>query len=349
MLRHMLMGGSAVALVTTSAAFAGDTEWFPPDPPHTAIAGECYARVRIEPEYDVYTEQVTTQDSYERYDVTPPRLRPEVREYISREAGMRYIVHEPVYETVTETVQVRPSYVEYVVEPAVHDTVTETIMVREPRMVWRRGYAPGAQMTRFDAETGEVWCLVEEEGEYRTVTRNIVVQPAQIREIEYPAEYATITRDVLVQEARVEQVPIEELRDTYRVPGARPARLGEQPCRAHADRHRHPLFAAHRGALGVAPDGLRGHRPARLQPAVRSGSSPAGGEQPGRAVRPGQYLSLRHRHAGPGRHPFRRGSGGPGVLLDRDAPPRALRRRLDLHGPRHKMDGAGANPRRLSW
>lgn len=217
MLRHMLMGGSAVALVTASAAFAGDTEWFPPDPPHTAIAGECYARVRIEPEYDVYTEQVTTQDSYERYDVTPPRLRPEVREYISREAGMRYIVHEPVYETVTETVQVRPSYVEYVVEPAVHDTVTETIMVREPRMVWRRGYAPGAQMTRFDAETGEVWCLVEEEGEYRTVTRNIVVQPAQIREIEYPAEYATITRDVLVQEARVEQVPIEELRDTYRV------------------------------------------------------------------------------------------------------------------------------------
>ncbi|WP_300544593.1 hypothetical protein [Maricaulis sp.] len=217
MIRKQLLCGSAVALMTTASAFAGDTEWFPPDPPTSAMAGECYARVRIEPEYDVYTEQVTTQDSYERYDVTPPRLRPEVREYISREAGVRYIVHEPVYETVTETVQVRPAYVEYHVEPAVHDTVTETILVREPRMVWRRGYVPGAQMTRFDAETGEVWCLVEEEGEYRTVTRNIVVEPAQIREIEHPAEYAQITRDVLVQEARVEEVPIEELRDTYSV------------------------------------------------------------------------------------------------------------------------------------
>lgn len=217
MLRHTLLCGSAAALISASAAFAGDAEWFPPDPPNSAAAGECYARVRIAPEYDAYSEQVTTQDSYERYTVAPPRLRDERREYISREAGMRYIVTEPVYETVTETVQVRPAYVEYVVEPAVHDTVTETIMVREPRMVWRRGYTPGAQMTRFDSETGEVWCLVEEEGEYRTVTRNIVVQPAQIREVEHPAEYATITRDVLVQEARFEQVPIEELRDTYRI------------------------------------------------------------------------------------------------------------------------------------
>jgi len=104
-----------------------------------------------------------------------------------------------------------------VVEPAVHETVTETIMVREPRMVWRRGYTPGAQMTRFDSETGEVWCLVEEEGEYQTVTRNIVVSPAEIREISHPAEYDTITRDVLVQEARVEEVPIDELRDTYQI------------------------------------------------------------------------------------------------------------------------------------
>ncbi|WP_138513984.1 hypothetical protein [Maricaulis alexandrii] len=217
MFRKSVLCGSALTLITASAALAGDAEWFPPDPPNSAMAGECYARVRIAPEYDVYTEQVTTQDSYERYDVLPPSLRPEVREYVSREAGVRYIVHEPVYETVTETVQVRPSYVEYVVEPAVHETVTETIMVREPRMVWRRGYTPGAQMTRFDSETGEVWCLVEEEGEYQTVTRNIVVSPAEIREISHPAEYDTITRDVLVQEARVEEVPIDELRDTYQI------------------------------------------------------------------------------------------------------------------------------------
>ncbi|MDF1768880.1 hypothetical protein [Maricaulis sp.] len=216
-MKHQLLCASAVALLTAAAAHAGDQEWFPPDPPATAATGECYARVRIAPEYDIYSEQVTTQDSYERYDVAPPRLREEYREYISREAGMRYIVHEPVYESVTETVQIRPAYVEYEVVPAVHDSVTETILVREPRMVWRRGYVPGASMTRFDSETGEVWCLVEEAGEYQTVTRNIVVQPANIREVSHPAEYAQITRDVLVQEARIEEIPIAEERDSYRI------------------------------------------------------------------------------------------------------------------------------------
>ncbi|MHA6287341.1 hypothetical protein [Maricaulis sp. CAU 1757] len=212
-----LLGGTAVALLMSSAAFAGDVEWFPPDPPNSAMSGECYARVRIEPEYDVYTESVTTQDAYERYDVLPPRLRGETRQYVSRDAGFRYVVTEPVYETITETVQVSPAYVEYVVQPAVHDTVTETILVREPRMVWRRGHVPGAAQTRYDAETGEIWCLVEEAGEYETVHRNIVVQPAEIREIQHAAEYAEITRDVLVREATVQTIPIEEQVASYHI------------------------------------------------------------------------------------------------------------------------------------
>ncbi|WP_339738060.1 hypothetical protein [uncultured Maricaulis sp.] len=212
-----LITGSALAILASSAAFAGDAEWFPPDPPSSANSGECYARVRIEPQYDAFAEQVVTQDSYERYDVRPPRLREETREYVSREAGVRYIVHEPVYNTITETVQVRPAYSEYVVQPAVHDTVTETIMVREPRQVWRRGFEPGASMTRYDSETGEIWCLVEEAGEYRTVTRNVIVQPAEINEITHPAEFSTITREVLVQAASVEEIPIDPRYDSYSI------------------------------------------------------------------------------------------------------------------------------------
>tara|TARA_R110000868_G_scaffold120773_5_gene320656 strand:+ start:31564 stop:32538 length:975 start_codon:yes stop_codon:yes gene_type:complete len=213
----ILLSGSVVALLASSAAFAGDTEWFPPDPPSSASTGECYARVRIAPEYDAFAEQVTTQDSYERYDVAPPRLREETREYVSREAGVRYIVHEPVYNTITETVQVVPAYTEYVVQPAVHDTVTETIMVREPRRVWRRGYEPGASMTRYDSETGEIWCLVEEAGEYQTVTRNVIRTPAQIQEINHPAEFSSITREVLVQAASVEEIPIDPRYDSYTI------------------------------------------------------------------------------------------------------------------------------------
>ena len=217
MLRTKILTGAALSVAMAAPALAGDVEWFPPDPPASAASGECYARVRIPAEYDSYSEQITVADGFESYEVSPPRLRPEVREYISREAGMRYIVHEPVYETITETVQIRPAYTEYVVRPAEHETVTETIMVREPRTVWRRGYEPGALSTRVDEETGEIWCLVEEPGEYRTVTRTIVTRPADVEEISYPAEYSTITREVLVQEARVEEVPIPAQYAEYRI------------------------------------------------------------------------------------------------------------------------------------
>jgi hypothetical protein len=212
-----LLCGAALAIAMAPSGFADDKDWLPPDPPADAAAGECFARYRIAPEFDTYAETVTTQDAYEQYHVMPARLREEVRDYVSREAGMRYIVHEPVYDTITETVEIRPAYTEYVVQPAVHETVTETIMVREPQRVWQRGYTPGAHQTRYDSETGEVWCLVEQAGEYRTVTRNVILHPAEINEVNYPAEFNTITREVLVQRARVEEVPIDPLYDTYHV------------------------------------------------------------------------------------------------------------------------------------
>jgi hypothetical protein len=217
MLRRILLGGSAVLIAGSAAgvAAADDMSWFPSEPPAQATPGECYARVRIEPVYEPYTETITSSDAYETYDVAPPRLEERVEEYVSRDAGVRYVVHQPVYETVTESILVRPAYTEYVVRPAVHETVTEQVLVREPRMVWQRGRVPGAQITRYDPETGEVWCLVEEPGEYRTVTRNVVVQPARIDEVSVDAEYASITREVMVEPGRVEEIPIPAEYDSY--------------------------------------------------------------------------------------------------------------------------------------
>ena len=118
--RQYLYGVAALLVLPVAAANADEQTWFPSEPPSSANPGECYARVRIEPQYEPFTESVVTGDSYESYDVRPPVLDQTVTEYMSREAGMRYVVREPIYETVVERVQVRPAYVEYVVEPAVH-------------------------------------------------------------------------------------------------------------------------------------------------------------------------------------------------------------------------------------
>ncbi len=214
MLKSMLIGATALSAVTGAAA-AQQRAALPAGPPTYAEPGQCYQRVRLDAVYNTVTETIVTQDRCEEYAVRDARLEAVTRDYVSREAGMRYIVTEPIYETRTEQVLVRPAYTEYEVVPAVHETVTERVLVREARMVWRRGHVPGARAVRHDPETGDVWCLVEEPAEYRTVTRNVVVRPAQLREVTVPAEYATIEREVLVQEASVREAPIAEERSSY--------------------------------------------------------------------------------------------------------------------------------------
>ena len=214
MLKFVLISATALS-AATGAASAQQRAALPSGPPSYAEPGQCYQRVRVEAVYDTIAETIVTQDRYEEYDVRQARLEAVTRDYVSREAGMRYIVTEPVYETRSEQVLVRPAYTEYEVTPAVHETVSERVLVREARMVWRRGHVPGARAVRHDPETGDVWCLVEEPAEYRTIERNVVVRPAQLREVTVPAEYATIERDVLVQEASVREVPIAEERSSY--------------------------------------------------------------------------------------------------------------------------------------
>jgi hypothetical protein len=112
------------------------------------------------------------------------------------------------YETVTETVIVRPAYVHREAVPAVYDTVTEQILVRPARTEWRRGVlldrkqaAPGTTMM---SPTGEILCLVEVPAEYRTETRQVLRSPARIVDVTEPAETRTVTRQVLVSASRTE-------------------------------------------------------------------------------------------------------------------------------------------------
>ena len=224
--RTILLSGSALALALTGTAVAQHRAAFPSEPPSHAEAGQCYSRVHHDAQYNTIRETVVVADGYESYEiwvngrrvdshVVEPVLETRSQQYVSREAAMRYRVTEPVYETVTERVQVQPAYSRYEIEPARHETVSERVLVREARLVWRRGYVEGARSYRHDPETGEVWCLIEEPAEYRTITRSIVAEPAQVREVPVEARYQTIERVVLRHPATVEEVPIPAQHASY--------------------------------------------------------------------------------------------------------------------------------------
>ncbi|MGJ3231432.1 MAG: hypothetical protein ACFE0P_06520 [Oceanicaulis sp.] len=262
-----------------------------------AQIGECYQFVRIDAEYEIVMQTVVVADEYEIFDVTDPRLEREVRNYLSREAGMRYRVTEPVYETVTEQVQVRPGYVRYEVTPAQTRSVSERVLVREARMVWRRGYVEGARQVRHDPETGEIWCLIEEPAVYETVHRTVLVNPAQVREVAVEPQFDTITREVLVRPATVEEVPIPAEHASYTVQVlAQEAGVQRRLSQRRTEQvARHELVSGERfewRLVDCASIEIPGHPDARPPAPSRHGAAP-------------ESSGMRVRHAPQGQDPHR--------------------------------------------
>jgi len=218
----LLGGASLAAMIAQPAHGQAHRGAFPSNPPANAAPGECYQRIRHDAQYNTIRETYVAADGYEVHEVyvngqlaTEPVLRADSQQYLAREAGVRYRVTEPVYETVTERVKVQPAYSRYEVVPARHETVTERVLVKEAQLVWKRGHHPKAKSVRHDPETGEIWCLVEEPAQYRTIERTVLTEPSRVVEIPVEAQYATISREVLVQEATVEEIPIEAKYASY--------------------------------------------------------------------------------------------------------------------------------------
>jgi peptidoglycan hydrolase-like protein with peptidoglycan-binding domain len=193
---------AATALAITIGSTAAHAQSFAGGPPTSARPGECYARVVRPAEYDAVPETVVTREAYEENQAVQAQFAPSSMQVMTREAGIRYDVRQPRWEARTETVVVRPEYERLTVVPARFETRTETVTVGEPRMVWKRG-ANLSSVRRVDAQTGEVWCLVEEPAATQQVARRIMVSPERIERVTVPAETRTVTRQVMVDRGGV--------------------------------------------------------------------------------------------------------------------------------------------------
>lgn len=178
-----------------------------------AIPGQCFALVRKPEKYRRVQQRVMTKPATERIVTTPPQYTTEMREVVTRPAYEQLRVVPAQFRQVSERVQVKPETVQYVSTPPQYRTVTERVLVKPARTVWKPGRGP---IERIDNATGEIMCLVEEPAEYKTYTRQVVAQPAGVREVRQPAQFRDVTRTVIAQPARVERVTVPA--QTARVP-----------------------------------------------------------------------------------------------------------------------------------
>lgn len=168
--------------------------------PPGAKAGECYARVWVEPTYRTNEASVLVQEEGEI--VTPVAAR---------------------YETVSEEVLVKAA--SYYFEPvaAVYGTETETILVEEGRRFWQVDLAKGAAPASDDllatakahgidtdaAQAGECFHEHYIPAKFETVTEQVLVNEGYDQVTVTDPQYRFVEKEVLVQEAstRLEEVP----------------------------------------------------------------------------------------------------------------------------------------------
>ncbi len=180
---------SSSAPAQTQASL-GSADLLPPN----AKAGECYARVFNAPEYKTETLTVLKKDASERIEIIPARYKMQEERVMIKEASERIEVVPAKYGWITEKVLVEPASERIVEVPAVYKTEYEKVLDKPEYTVWKKGSGP---ITKINAATGEIMCLVTIPATYKTVTKRALVSPATTRAIEIPAKYKTVKKRIV--------------------------------------------------------------------------------------------------------------------------------------------------------
>lgn len=179
----------------------------PPLSAQQISAGQCWVYAPIRPRPVDDTVEVVVKDSSTRISVTPAEIRQGYRQVVTREGVTTYRIVPATFKEVTEQVMVKPETPRIVVVPAVYEEREAVLTVEEPRTVLEPCRAAG---TRYGQNTGAMaFCAKELPGREELVKVQVMVSPETTR-VEYePAEYKTVTRWVVDQPAQVIEVSTE--------------------------------------------------------------------------------------------------------------------------------------------
>ena len=208
-----LLTGPLCLAVMLPALGAGSVQAQDFDVPPNAKPGQCWSRVLMPARYETVTEEVVLQPASERIELVPASYDWDEREIVIEEAYERLEIVPAKFSTRTETVTVEPAREEYRVIPARYETKTERVKVRDGYTTWKKGTGP---ITRLDATTGEILCLVEVPAEYRNVERQVLVSPARTEKVRVPAKTRTVERRVVTEPATTRKVRMPAKTQTVR-------------------------------------------------------------------------------------------------------------------------------------
>lgn len=182
-------------------------------PPNPKV-GECYARAIVPAQTRTISDTVVVKEASQKLSTVPAKYRWVSKQVVAKEASEKLIPIAATYKTVTERVMVTPESSKLVVVPAKFKNVTEKILVSPAKTVWKKG--KGA-ISKVDANTGDILCLIEEPAVYKTVSKRVLVTPETTRTIAIPATYKNVSRQVVGTPATVRKVVIPAVTKTVKL------------------------------------------------------------------------------------------------------------------------------------
>lgn len=200
------------------------------------VQAEMVKQIPIKATYKTVTEKVLVKPETIRKEPVPPQYKTVTEEVLLKPESTRVKVIPATYKTVTEEVLVREASIRLESYPAQFETVTETVKISDSHKMWKRGRAwigqaldvrplrgfevgPDGRALGNQVEKGwatannenlddDVMCLVEIPAKYKTITKQVLVSAAGVREVEIPAKYETVKRRVVDTRARSEEVVV---------------------------------------------------------------------------------------------------------------------------------------------
>jgi hypothetical protein len=181
------------------------------DAPPAAHPGQCFARVRIAPTYETYSERVLAAPGRREQRTIAAVYEWAERRVLVEPARIEHRVIPATYRTITETVVVTAATTRVEHIEAVYDTVTERVVSRPAHSEWRRTFVGPDGVIPVGAEvqpTGEMICLIEVPAEYSMVERRVLREAGHDVEVRAPAVTREVTRQVVDRPERVEDIPV---------------------------------------------------------------------------------------------------------------------------------------------
>ena len=176
----------------------------PPIPPN-AETGRCYARMLLPIAYVDRVETRIVKDASERIETVPANFSWFEERVLVSEAHTRLTVVPATYKWLTQRTEVRPAESQQVlVKAAEYKAVMEELIETPEELVWRPGRG---EIEKIDEESGEIVHQQRVPANYKKISKQVLVAPAQYRKEVTPPVYETLRKRVVdVPEHTIEEL-----------------------------------------------------------------------------------------------------------------------------------------------